>query len=83
MTYSQAAEKLAIASTKFTQLKNSDKQGPFLSSLDYIKSLAILDRMIIPEFLIYLYVKSAQDPKLQYSWQDKIYKDLVEAMEKL
>jgi hypothetical protein len=76
ITHNQAAEKLGIASTKFSQLKSGSEQGRFLTSLDYIKSLAGLDGMTIPEFLIYLDGKSNQDPKMRYSWQDKIYKAL-------
>ena len=76
LTHNQVAEKLGIASTKFSQLKSGSEQGRYLSSLDYLKSLAGLDGMTIPEFLIYLDGKSSQDPKLKYSWQDKVYKAL-------
>src|SRR3989338_8021996 len=76
ITHYQAAEKLGISANKFSQLKSGGEQGRFLTSLDYLKSLAALDGMTVPEFLIYLDGKSNQDSKIRYSWQDKIYKAL-------
>ncbi len=76
VTHFQAAEKLGISPNKFSQLKSGGEQGRFITSLDYLKSLAGLDGMSLAEFLIYLDGKGNLDTKLRYSWQDKIYKAL-------
>ena len=76
VTHSQAAEKLGISPNKFSQLKSGGEQGRFITSLDYLKSLASLDGMNLAEFLIYLDGKGNLDSKVRYSWQDQIYKAL-------
>ena len=75
VTHNQAAEKLGISSNKFSQLKSGGEQGRYLSSLDYLKSLANLEGMTLTEFIAYL-DGDTQQARPNYSWQDMIYKAL-------
>lgn len=76
ITHAQAAEKLGISPNKFSQLKSGIEQGRFLTSLDYIKSLAKLENMPITEFISFLDGDKAESSSKLYSWQDKIYRAL-------
>lgn len=80
VTHAKAAEQLGLSTNKFTQLKSGGEQGRFLSSLDYLQSIASLTGMPVEEFVTYLRGTSAPKPTgKRYNWQDKIYKGLEHA----
>lgn len=77
VTHANAAKRLQISPNKFTQLKSGGEQGRFLTSMDYLKSLANLQGISVAEFVTYLEGKNEKaDPKTKYTWLDKIYKAL-------
>lgn len=78
ITHVDAAKKLGISSNKFSQLKSGGEQGRFITSLDYLKSLANLEGMSLPEFLSYIEGEEAEEPvsRKHYTWEDQIYKAL-------
>ena len=76
ITHADAAKKLGISQNKFSQLKSGIEQGRFLTSLDYLKSLAKLENLEILDFIAYLEGDDGKQPDKRYSWQDKIYRAL-------
>ena len=76
ITHAEAAKKMGISQNKFSQLKSGVEQGRFMTSLDYLKSLAQLENMHLPEFISYLDGNESQTPDKKYDWQDKIYRAL-------
>lgn len=76
ITHAEAAKKLGISANKFSQLKSGGEQGRFLTSLDYLKSLASLEGMSLPDFLNYIEGNDKEVSAKKYSWADKIIKAL-------
>ena len=76
ITHAQAAEKLGISPNKFSQLKSGIEQGRFMTSLDYLKSLARLEKMPLLDFIAYLEGDDGERQDKIYGWQDKIYRAL-------
>lgn len=77
LTHAAAAKKLGISTNKFSQLKSGGEQGRFLTSLDYLKSIANLDGLSLPDFIDYIEgLENKESPAKKYSWADKIYRAL-------
>src|SRR5689334_7739643 len=75
ITHNEAAKKLGISSNKFSQLKSGGEQGRFLSSLDYLKSIAVLDDLSLPEFIKYIEGEdnNPDTVRQRLSWEEKLY----------
>lgn len=77
ITSIEAAHRLGITPHKFSLLKNGGDQGRFITSMDYLKGLAKLDDLEMPEFMAFLEEKDLDKVKAtNYSWDEKIYKAL-------
>lgn len=76
LTHAQVAEKVGLSPNRFTKLKSGIEQGRFLSSLDFIKSIAQLENMSLTEFTAFLDGEKSNASGKLYSWQDKIYRAL-------
>lgn len=81
LSVNDGAKFLNMTPIKFTQLKNGHGQGRYQSSMDYLKSLAQLQKMELSEFVALMEGKSTSEAtkkskKELYAWDVIVFKAL-------